>query len=738
MTQTKRLLYAVITAACFWPLVAAAQEQPPDAAALLEKGLKARPELGYTSEVEAGAGYVTEDSFKFGEYSGLEDQGPFGIGNVTVRGRAAFDSESSQYWEATGTNLGLDSRSIHLEYGHQGDFDLFLDYDQTPRNQIDDARTPFIGAGGGNLTLPPGFTRGNSPSNMPDLFSSLREVEIETERKELGGGITWHLSKEWTIKGTYEHEFKDGTDTIAGIFAENGGDPAAAILPEPIDYEEDRTNLALSYSGKRLQAELAYQGSWFTNNEDSLRWDNPFNAPPSGSWGITPDEGQMGLPPDNQAHRVSLSAGYNLGETTRLNGVFSYGRMLQDENFLPFTITSSLNTPLPRQSLDGDIENILVNLSARTRPMAGLNLGARYRYDDRNNNTPQDVYELIRSDTQDAGDERINLPYSSTQHLVNLDAGYRILPRTKLSIGYDFKQTERTFTEVEKTRDHTGRAKIQSTPLNYLSGSLAYAHTIRDGSGYQGNAPLLASHVGLPADDFENHPDLRKFYLADRDSDTISASLTVLPHPQVSVGLGGNYTIHDYDDGLYGLRDHAIANVTLDISYSPMTNLTATAFFTHERQTFEQQGIQFSGSGSGHANALLNDPADQWSVDAHDRVNSVGARVEWNAIKDLLDVNLEYIFSRAVTDFDIAGGSNRTFEPLPDLVSQIHSLGINGRYHLDDQTAINFGYRFQTLSTDDFALDGVGVDTIDQVLSLGESSPNYVAHVFGVSLSYRF
>ncbi|MEE9267562.1 MAG: MtrB/PioB family outer membrane beta-barrel protein [Gammaproteobacteria bacterium] len=117
---------------------------------------------------------------------------------------------------------------------------------------------------------------------------------------------------------------------------------------------------------------------------------------------------------------------------------------------------------------------------------------------------------------------------------------------------------------------------------------------------------------------------------------------------------------------------------------------------------------------------------------------AVGARVEWNAIKDLLDVNLEYIFSRAVTDFDIAGGSNRTFEPLPDLVSQIHSLGINGRYHLDDQTAINFGYRFQTLSTDDFALDGVGVDTIDQVLGLGESSPNYVAHVFGVSLSYRF
>jgi hypothetical protein len=244
--------------------------------------------------------------------------------------------------------------------------------------------------------------------------------------------------------------------------------------------------------------------------------------------------------------------------------------------------------------------------------------------------------------------------------------------------------------------------------------------------------------VGLSADDFENHPDLRKSYLADRDSDTISASLTVLPHPQVSVGLGGNYTTHDYDDGVYGLRDHTIADVTLDVSYSPMTKLTASAFFTHERQTFEQQGISFVGFGGGPANALLNDPADQWSVDAHDRVNTVGARVEWNAIKDLFDVNLEYSYSRAVTDFDIAGGSNNTFEQLPDLVSRIHSLGINGRYHLNDQTAINFGYRFETLSTDDFALDGVEVDTVDQVLNLGESSPDYVAHVFGVSLSYRF
>ena len=38
------------------------------------------------STVEAGVGGVSRSSFKFGEYSGLQDRGPFAIGNLDLRG----------------------------------------------------------------------------------------------------------------------------------------------------------------------------------------------------------------------------------------------------------------------------------------------------------------------------------------------------------------------------------------------------------------------------------------------------------------------------------------------------------------------------------------------------------------------------------------------------------------------------------------------------------------------------
>ena len=38
------------------------------------------------SEVEVGVGAVTGDSYKFGEYNGLQRKGAFGIGNLSLSG----------------------------------------------------------------------------------------------------------------------------------------------------------------------------------------------------------------------------------------------------------------------------------------------------------------------------------------------------------------------------------------------------------------------------------------------------------------------------------------------------------------------------------------------------------------------------------------------------------------------------------------------------------------------------
>ena len=108
-----------------------------------------------TNIVEAGAGYVSQDSFKFGEYNGLFRQGLFGIFNLGIFGGGAWDSADPTRWRVDGTDLGLETRDIRAEYGQQGRFRINIGYDELRRNRSDSFQTPYLGAGSDTLTLPP-------------------------------------------------------------------------------------------------------------------------------------------------------------------------------------------------------------------------------------------------------------------------------------------------------------------------------------------------------------------------------------------------------------------------------------------------------------------------------------------------------------------------------------------------------------------------------------------------------
>src|SRR6202049_5339835 len=75
-----------------------------------------------TNQVEVGAGYVSQDSFKFGQYNGLFNKGFYGLFNFDVRSPDAYDSDSAVRWRVIGTDLGLDARKLRAEAGRRGKF----------------------------------------------------------------------------------------------------------------------------------------------------------------------------------------------------------------------------------------------------------------------------------------------------------------------------------------------------------------------------------------------------------------------------------------------------------------------------------------------------------------------------------------------------------------------------------------------------------------------------------------
>jgi hypothetical protein len=214
------------------------------------------------------------------------------------------------------------------------------------------------------------------------------------------------------------------------------------------------------------------------------------------------------------------------------------------------------------------------------------------------------------ADGIDSDQARINLPYSFTQHRVDLDAGYEVWRRTTLGLGHAWEFTERDFQEVEELTEHSLRAIRRSQPWSALGTRLTYAHAWRTGDDYKGNLPFIAGHTAVPVEDalqaclasglvptpecpFENHPLLRKSYLADLESDEVKFMLTLLPLEALTVGLHLNWTLEDYHDSEVGLTEASRLSPGIDLSWMPMERITTHAFYSWQQYRTEQNGWSF-------------------------------------------------------------------------------------------------------------------------------------------------
>ena len=713
----------------------------------------------FYNEIEFGAAYLSDDSYKLGEWTGLDDQGFYAIGSFRIGERPAWDGDSRQYWKITGDDLGLDARSLSGTYGEQGRYKLKLEYDKLPHLRFDDGRTPFLGAGTNSLTLPSGWVGNRSTQGMTQLEGSLQGINIKTERERVTGSVSWIPAKNWTTSAKFRHETKDGVDAVFAAFGTNGGNPSAVQIPEVIDYETNELELGVGYADRKAQLQVGYQLSLFDNANRGTAFENPFSTQFSGGpWaagsGFPTGRGEVAGAPDNMSQSLSVAGGYNVNDVSRLTANLSYVHMTQDAAFLPYSANPLLtvNQPLPRSSLDGEINRFIFDLGGSTRPMQGLDLRASYRFQDLDNSTPRDVYVRIAGDAENqavglANDSaRINDPYSFKQHLARLDGSYRVNPMAKLSFGYEFDQRDRDTVDVSKTREHTLHGKIAMSPLDYVNGWLKYSHSWRDGSAYRGNAAFQATHtpeflatLTPGVNDFENDPRLRRFWLADRDRDVVKGRLNFQVSEDVALGFDASYTDDDYDSSPLGLQEATRANASVDLSWVPREDIRLNAFTTYDRYRQEQYGCSWGG---GNQQCVLTPPAPErsWSTEVRDNVFTVGFGGDWTVLKNKLDMGADYNYSKSITEIKSAAGTaiGPSVGFPQDLRTSTHSLGVHADYHVKDNLSLRVGYRYQQLTTRDWATQDIGPDTIGRVLSLGTQSPKYTAHSVGVAVKYRF
>lgn len=726
--------------------------------------------------IELGAGYSDEDSFKFGEFTGIRKSEAFLIGNANVRLRPGNDGT---YLNAFGYNLGLTSRDMGAEYGRQGVWGVSAGYQQLTKFQFDDAQFIHDGLGGNRLTLPPGFPgiAGQPPTQAAVIAPFLHTYDIKQERDILRLGGTVQIAKGLSLDINFRQDERDGSKVIGAVMGNSGGNPRASMIPNPLNDRTQQIEATLRWANDQAQVNLAYWYSKYENDSNSLVWQNPYNIISGwvGGSGFPTGYGRIATMPDNDFHQIQLNGGWNVTPTTRFTGAVSYSIMKQNEAFLPYTINTAAETPgtslsvpnaLPRSSLDGEIRNTVIDLSLLSRPLAKLTVKARYRYEDHDNKTPSDVYAYVGGDTtnQDpivndsinSSRIRRNLPPGMTENRFKLDADYAFARGTLLRGWYQYKTIdyEKASDELRTdTQNNEFGVELRKVMGEAFTGSVRYVFDQRKGSDYNNSRPYQASFTSAvttaqPIPD--NIPTLRHFIFADYDRNLVRVEGAYSPLDRLTISGRADWYKTDYkgpDCG--GSNDQVLPppavfpseclgrteavgeSYTIDASWVPTDGLNTFIYYTYSRFATEQAGRAWNNTP---AQAIST--AQNWQASLEYYDHSVGAGVRYQPADKRWDVGAQYIFSDGTGKTSLAPGSALAASPVPDLRNKLDSFQLFGKYQLNKNILLRANYAYEKYRTSDWAYDNADATSANNVLLTGHQSDRYNANVFGFSVAY--
>jgi MtrB/PioB family decaheme-associated outer membrane protein len=388
--------------------------------------------------------------------------------------------------------------------------------------------------------------------------------------------------------------------------------------------------------------------------------------------------------------------------------------MTQDDPFLPYSINPKYSDlPLPRSSLDGKVDastyNVIGKLYARLNNR--LSFTARGKWDERDNKTPVDLYTPVITDLAQTV-PRYNRPYSYKRQSYSADLRYRAHRVVRLSGGARWQNIDRSLQAVERTEETTwwGEAKFNAGFNSELR--IKYESADRDVSDY------LQPVDGGPID----HPLLRKFNMADRDRDRILVDLDLMPTESLGINLSYFKAKSDYDDSILGLQNSDDESYTINLNYALGKKLNIYGFYTHD--DIDAELINTAGG-----------IAELWNADTRDRISTFGIGLTAD-INEKSSLGIDYVSSDSKGDIWVQSSDDDS--PFDPLKTKLNSAKVHFDYEINEHWGYKLYAEYEKYSARDWGIDGLGVDGINMVLTMGEQSPKYNVWYFRVQANYRF
>lgn len=732
--------------------------------------------------------------------------------------------ESASYlFDANAFHVGYRDQRYNVAFlGRRVNFSF--DWTSSPLNFSYQARTPFDRDGDATLTLPDsaqaavqGPTNattdgvvgvpcapGGPPAACGNATQAAQAIANRSIYDALAGtfdlrykrdiaavGVTVMPTTTVDLDARFVSSKRSGEQPWGASFAFNN----AIEVPQPLDQRTNDMGVGATWAGDRSTFRLGWDGSWFNNDVHSLAWDNPIRltdftnglAPPSGPYdpsgysnGNGPAFGRQAMAPSNVMNVVSGIGMYRLPGAWRstLNGTVQFTSQTQDEMLIPWTSNAVINSPavlaafpqlaqLPRPTAQAEAKgmNALINLS--TRPSRRVNLAVRYRYNERDVQTPAfDATQYVRFDAvPSSSPEAITHQYDTSRHLFDANASFTPVRWGTLRVGYGYEATARQGRGFADVGENIVRVSFDTYTSQYFTVRASVDVGVRRGEGFVETHPVSESEDLLfIIGEAGTQPTLRYYDEADRNRMRGSVILTVFPRDtfDVYVQFAGTRDRYRPDEEfvvdpsrqgeLFGLHEQDVMTWNVGLNVHPNDVLSLGANYGRDRYS----SFQLSRNANPPPDPSWIDPNRNWTLDNDDDVNNISVFVDLLRAVRNTDIRFGYDLTDSNNSF-VHGGprvaalaSLNQFIALPAVDNTWHRANADVQYFFTNRVGVGVGYLFEKFSIADFnTIDSEGpvgfapatgeprIDWLGGLIT-GYGNRPYTGNTGYVRLLYRF
>lgn len=630
-------------------------------------------------------------------------------------------NRNSDTWlfDAKATHVGYRDQQYLANVNRPGRVKAWFEWNQVPLFYSVDTRTPYVEQSPGVLRIEDAAQQAGALASVAPLAS---RFDLRQRRDIARFGFSATPTRNLDLTASFSTTRRDGQMPWAATF----GFSNAVEVAAPLDQRTTDMNAAAEWGNDRGSVRLQYDGSWFSNNVQTLVWDNPLRLTDSPTAGSA--QGRMALWPNSSLNAVSVTGTARLPARSRATAYLSVGSWNQDQGLLPFTINTAIPAiPLDRATADANALVTALNLNFTSRPSDRVWFNVRYRRYDFDNRTPE-----FRVTSSVAYDQTLQTSllggteaFGYIRNWLDADVSYDLTRFAAVRVGYGLEDVERTFRLTEATTEHTFRASIDSTGNNVFSVRGVYEHGTRTGSG-------LDEEV---LDEIGEQISLRQFDISDRNRDRVSVIAQVLPVGELGINATIGVGRDERPDAAFGLQEAQTRFYSLGADVTPNDVITGSLTWGFEKYMSLQRSRQ------ANPGAQFDDPTRDWSTDAADRVHYVAANLGLIKAIPKTDVQFGYDFNRSRGRYLYVLPANSTLatpQQLPEVLNELHRATVDMKYFFATHLAVGVSYWFDKYRVEDFALSPTTITQVNMpsTLLLGYVWRPYTANTVWARLSY--